>query len=61
MTGQQYRQSLRAMRPLVYIFGEKVTNPVDHPIVIPSQNAIAMTYDLAQDPQYEDLRLIVNV
>ncbi|MFC1961694.1 4-hydroxyphenylacetate 3-hydroxylase family protein [Chloroflexota bacterium] len=55
MTGKQYRDSLRKMRPLVYIFGERVENPVDHPIVIPSQNAIALTYDLAHDPQYEDL------
>jgi 4-hydroxybutyryl-CoA dehydratase/vinylacetyl-CoA-Delta-isomerase len=55
MTGDQYKQSLRKLNPVVYIGGERITNPVDHPMVIPSQNAIAMTYDLAHDPQYADL------
>lgn len=55
MTGEEYRESLRRMRSVVYMFGQKIENPVDHPIVIPSQNAIAMTYDLAHDPQYEDV------
>jgi len=55
MTGDEYKESLRKQKPVVYIFGEKIDNPVDHPLVIPSQNAIAMTYDLAHDPQYEEL------
>ena len=37
------------------MFGEKVENYVDHPIIRPSINAMAMTYKLAQDPEYEDL------
>jgi 4-hydroxybutyryl-CoA dehydratase/vinylacetyl-CoA-Delta-isomerase len=47
MNGEQYRDSLRKMKHVVYIFGERISNPVDHPIVIPSQNAVAMAYDLA--------------
>lgn len=35
--------------------GEKIENPVDHPILRPSLNSVKATYDLAQDPQYEDL------
>ena len=34
--------------------GEKVTN-VDHPIIWPSINSVGMSYEIAQDPQYEDL------
>src|SRR5512146_1899563 len=41
--------------PVVYLFGEKVDNPYDHPIIKPSQNAVALTYDLARDPLHEDL------
>ncbi len=55
MNGEQYRESLKKMKPAFYMFGERVDNPVDHPVVRLSQNAIAMTYDLACDPQYEDL------
>ena len=55
MTGDQYVESLRKLKTRVYIFGERVENWVDHPIVRPSINSIKMTYDLAQDPAYQDL------
>ncbi len=55
MTGQQYVESLRQLKTRVYIFGEQVDNWVDHPIVRPSINSIMMTYDLAQEAEYEDL------
>ncbi len=31
----------------VYLFGELVKEPVDHPMIRPSINAVAETYDLA--------------
>jgi 4-hydroxybutyryl-CoA dehydratase/vinylacetyl-CoA-Delta-isomerase len=31
----------------VFLFGERVAEPVDHPIIRPSINAVARTYDLA--------------
>lgn len=55
MTGAQYIESLRKLNTRVYMFGEKIDNWVDHPIVRPSINCVAVTYDLAQDPQYEGL------
>ena len=55
MTGAQYIESLRKLNTRVYMFGEKIENWVDHPMIRPSINCVAMTYDLAQDPQYEDL------
>ena len=54
-TGKEYVESLRKLNLNVYMFGEKVLVPVDHPIIIPSMNAVAVTYDLASDPLYEDL------
>jgi hypothetical protein len=60
MNGKQYRDSLRKMKHKVYIMGERISNPVDHPIVIPSQNAVAMTHDLAFDPKYEDLLTVTS-
>ncbi|MBQ6662713.1 MAG: 4-hydroxyphenylacetate 3-hydroxylase family protein [Firmicutes bacterium] len=55
MTGAQYIESLRKLNTRVYMFGEKIDNWVDHPIIRPSINCVAMTYALAQDPQYQDL------
>ncbi len=47
-TGAEYIESLRGRNLSVYLFGELVDEPVDHPIIRPSINAIAETYDLAQ-------------
>ena len=55
MTGAEYIESLRKLNTRVYMFGEKIENWVDHPMIRPSINCVAMTYDLAHDPQYEDL------
>jgi len=46
-TAEEYIQSLRGRKMKVYLFGEKVEEPVDHPIIRPSINAVAETYDLA--------------
>ena len=54
-TGKQYEDSLRAMKFKIYLQGELVKNPVDHPIIRPSLNSVKMTYDLAHDPQHQDL------
>jgi len=51
MTRDEYVASLRAMRRRVLILGEWVENTVDHPLVRPSLNACAMTYELAQQPE----------
>lgn len=55
MTGAQYIESLRKLNTKVYLFGEEVKNWVDHPMIRPSIDCLAMTYELAQDPQYADL------
>ncbi len=54
-TPEQYEESLRKLHFKVYLQGELVENVVDHPIIRPSMNSVKATYELAQDPQYEDL------
>lgn len=50
-TGDEYVASLRDRGVTVYLFGELVAEPVDHPIIRPSINALKRTYDLAvEDP-----------
>lgn len=47
VTGADYIASLRKRNLRVYFLGERVTEPVDHPVIRPSINAVARTYDLA--------------
>lgn len=47
-TGEEYIESLRGRNLKVYLFGELVKEPVDHPMIRPSINAVAETYDIAQ-------------
>jgi len=44
MTAAQYEESLRKLNLVVYMFGKKIENVVDNPIIRPSMNAVAMTY-----------------
>ncbi len=59
-TPQQYIDDLRKMNIELYMFGERVDNYVDHPIIRPSINAMAMTYKLAEEPEYEDLMTVTS-
>jgi 4-hydroxybutyryl-CoA dehydratase/vinylacetyl-CoA-Delta-isomerase len=54
-TKQEYIDSLKQMNKKVFYFGERVTDYVDHPMIRPSVNALAMTYELSHDPQYQEL------
>jgi len=56
MTGEQYVESIREMtNRKIYFMGERIENPVDHPILKTSMNCIIETYDLAHKPEFEDL------
>ncbi|MFZ5643505.1 MAG: 4-hydroxyphenylacetate 3-hydroxylase family protein [Bacillota bacterium] len=55
MTGSQYIESLRTLKPRVFFFGEMVADLIDNPLFRPHINAAAVTYDMAHDPVAEDL------
>ena len=57
-TGAEYIDSLRGRDLTVYLFGEKVPEPVDHPVIRPSINAVAATYDLARS--HPELATVVS-
>lgn len=48
-SGAEYIESLRGRGLRVFLFGERVAEPVDHPVLRPSINAVARTYDLANE------------
>ena len=50
-TGEEYIESLRGRNVKVYLFGELIKEPVDHPMIRPSINAVAKTNDLAEEEE----------
>ncbi len=60
MTPEQYEESLRKLRLSVYLFGERIQDPVDHPMIRPSMNAVAKTYEMAFRPEYADIMTAVS-
>ena len=48
-TADDYINSLRGRRMNVFFMGERVPEPVDHPVIRPSINAMAETYRLASE------------
>lgn len=52
---QQYKDSLRSLKPIIYCNGKKIESVVDDPMTAPHVNSASMTYELAFDPEYEDL------
>ena len=55
MTAEQYKESLRTLNLKVYMFGKQLESLADNPIIRPSTNAVAKTYELAFCPEYEDI------
>jgi 4-hydroxybutyryl-CoA dehydratase/vinylacetyl-CoA-Delta-isomerase len=54
-TKEDYLKSLKELKTIVYYRGKKVEDVTVHPAFLPHINAAAKTYELALDPQYEDL------
>jgi 4-hydroxybutyryl-CoA dehydratase/vinylacetyl-CoA-Delta-isomerase len=55
MDAKQYEQSLDNLELNVYLLGKKVVNIADDPILKPSRQAVALTYELAHHPAYRDI------
>ncbi len=56
MNAEQYIETMRAMKNRnIYYMGKKVEDPLSHPVLRTSTRCIELTYDLAFDPEYEDL------
>ena len=55
MCGDEYRESLRRLKPEVYYLGKKIESVADHPAIIPHINSVALTYEMARAPEFEEL------
>jgi 4-hydroxybutyryl-CoA dehydratase/vinylacetyl-CoA-Delta-isomerase len=53
-TKTEYIESLRALKPTVYMFGEKIENFVDNPRLRAGIEATGATYEAAESPEHHD-------
>ena len=54
-TKAEYIESIRALKPVVYMFGERITNVVDNPRLRAGIEATGATYEMAEQPENRDL------
>lgn len=59
-TKEQYLKSLQGHDLKIYMFGELVKDPMNHPIIRPSINSVAMTYELAHRDDFKDLMITTS-
>src|SRR4030042_1618254 len=59
-TPQEYLESIKKQKHTLYLFGEKIDNWYAHPIIAPTINPVMKTYELAQDPQYQEIMTSVS-
>jgi 4-hydroxybutyryl-CoA dehydratase/vinylacetyl-CoA-Delta-isomerase len=52
MTAADYRESLRAYRPRVFVNGTAVESVADEPLLAPGINSVGVTYDFAHRPEH---------
>lgn len=57
-TREEYLDSLRQQKTVVYFMGERIENVVDSPYLRPHIESAAMTYHLAHDPVFQDLMVV---
>jgi len=59
-TKEEYIESIRALKPTAYMFGERLTNVVDNPRIRAGIEATAATYEMAMKPENRDLFTTVS-
>ena len=55
MSSQDYRESLRAFNPTVFVRGQRVESVADEPLLAAGVNAGGVTYDYARSPTHRPL------
>ena len=59
-TAQDYLKSLRKLNQTIYYKGKRIKDVTRHPATAPHVRAAAVTYALANDPEYKDLATAVS-
>lgn len=59
-TKEEYIESIRALKPVAYMFGERITNVVDNPRIRAGIEATGATYELANMAENRDLMVTTS-
>jgi len=59
-TAKEYLDSIREMRFELYMFGERVADHADNPIIKPARNCVAATYELAEESRFPQYRNVMT-
>jgi 4-hydroxybutyryl-CoA dehydratase/vinylacetyl-CoA-Delta-isomerase len=59
-TRDEYLKSLEGRDINIYMFGELIKDPLNHPIIRPSINSVAMTYELANREDFKDMVTVTS-
>ncbi|MEM4258369.1 MAG: 4-hydroxyphenylacetate 3-hydroxylase N-terminal domain-containing protein [Candidatus Thermoplasmatota archaeon] len=54
-TGEEYKETLRSMRPNIYKFGELITDVTTHPATKRTIEGHAQIFDAQHKPEYQDI------
>lgn len=57
MTSAEYEESLRRLKPVVYVDGRRVDSVADEPMLKPGVRALGVTYDMVHDTALRPLML----
>jgi 4-hydroxybutyryl-CoA dehydratase/vinylacetyl-CoA-Delta-isomerase len=57
---QQYIDSIREIKSKVFIAGTRIKDVTDHPNTRNVINAVAKTYELGLDPEYEEVTTVTS-
>lgn len=60
MTAADYRESLRAYKPRVFVEGRAIESVADEPLLAPGINGVGVTYDLAHQAEHAKLMTAVQ-
>lgn len=60
MSSADYRESLRRLRPVVYLDGRRVESVADEPGFAPGVQALGVSYDFARDPALANVMTAVQ-
>ena len=59
-TPEEYVESLRKLKPVVYLKGQRISSVADEPMLLPGINAISLTYEYSHNPEYKDIMLATS-
>ena len=58
MNSKDYQESLRSLKPTVYVDGRLIESVADEPSLRPGVQALGVTYDMVHDPALAPLMLL---